>query len=280
MFNKLTFYLESCESGSMFVGLDIPNVYAVSAANPTESSWGTYCAADASVNGQSINSCLGDLFSVTWMEDSEAQDTTMETLDDQFDAIMARVHKSHSMQWGDTSFTTSDHVSDFIGPSGAHLQATSKDLPAKGGHAQFNNRHSDLASQYARYQTESRSEHRLGVGILMYQELQEQLHAEVFYRRLVEIAYPGNIEMQRHLRTVEHPPDNMECEVTVHQTVREQCTDLFDANSGFALQFHQQVVNLCYDIANEGLVLDIVAAATEACEDVARDGLAVSGLMV
>lgn len=51
-FAKLTFYLETCESGSMFV--DLPknlNIYALSAANPTESSWGTYCPPDDMVNG-------------------------------------------------------------------------------------------------------------------------------------------------------------------------------------------------------------------------------------
>merc|ERR1712100_645387 len=76
MYKKLTFYLETCESGSMFQGLSTPGVYAVSAASPTESSWGTYCGSDAMVNGKSIGSCLGDLFSVNWMEDSDVEDLT------------------------------------------------------------------------------------------------------------------------------------------------------------------------------------------------------------
>lgn len=47
MYKKLVYYLEACESGSMFVNLskDI-NVYALSAASPSESSWGTYCYPD------------------------------------------------------------------------------------------------------------------------------------------------------------------------------------------------------------------------------------------
>ncbi|KAB8081887.1 hypothetical protein EE612_003477, partial [Oryza sativa] len=39
------FYLEACESGSIFEGL-LPNginVYATTASNADESSWGTYC---------------------------------------------------------------------------------------------------------------------------------------------------------------------------------------------------------------------------------------------
>jgi legumain len=41
MFNKLTMYLETCESGSMFEDMNIPGIYALSASNPTESSWGS-----------------------------------------------------------------------------------------------------------------------------------------------------------------------------------------------------------------------------------------------
>jgi len=77
MFKKMVYYLESCESGSMFVNLssDI-NVYALSAANPTESSWGTYCYPDDMINGQHVGSCLGDLFSVSWMELTDSIDVT------------------------------------------------------------------------------------------------------------------------------------------------------------------------------------------------------------
>merc|ERR1719399_1311645 len=112
MYKKLTFYLETCESGSMFEGLSTPGVYALSAASPDESSWGTYCGSDAMVDGKSIGSCLGDLFSVSWMEDSDAKDITSETLDEQFGVVKTNTDKSKVMQWGDLSFKT-DKVSEF-----------------------------------------------------------------------------------------------------------------------------------------------------------------------
>ena len=81
MFKELTFYVEACESGSMFPNLtDKENIYAFTASNATESSWGTYCGSDATVDGKKIKSCLGDLFSVNWMEDTEANDPSVETL--------------------------------------------------------------------------------------------------------------------------------------------------------------------------------------------------------
>lgn len=60
------FYLEACESGSMFVDLPTDtNIYATTAADPDESSYGFYC----NVTGMP---CLGDEYSIHWMEDSDA----------------------------------------------------------------------------------------------------------------------------------------------------------------------------------------------------------------
>lgn len=66
------FYLESCESGSMFEGLLPTNIsiYATTASNATESSWGTYCPDMDPPPPPEYDTCLGDLYSVSWMEDS------------------------------------------------------------------------------------------------------------------------------------------------------------------------------------------------------------------
>ncbi|VDO85397.1 unnamed protein product [Haemonchus placei] len=66
-FGQLVFYLEACESGSMFNTLlkNDMNIYAITAANGIESSYATYCGNDLNLP------CLGDEFSVNWMEDSD-----------------------------------------------------------------------------------------------------------------------------------------------------------------------------------------------------------------
>ncbi|GMH36123.1 hypothetical protein BSKO_03991 [Bryopsis sp. KO-2023] len=88
-FYEMVIYMESCEAGSMFEGLlkkDI-GVYALSAANATESSWATYCSdSDLSITPRpsQIGTCMGDLFSTKWMEDSEHFNPLNETLHEQF----------------------------------------------------------------------------------------------------------------------------------------------------------------------------------------------------
>lgn len=65
------FYVEACESGSMFEGL-LPeglNIYASTAANAVENSYGTYCPDDYHYVPLEYDTCLGDLYSVSWMED-------------------------------------------------------------------------------------------------------------------------------------------------------------------------------------------------------------------
>jgi legumain len=114
MYNEMTMYMEACESGSMFENIlkkDI-NVYAVSAANSKESSWGAYCSPDDKVNGKSVRSCLGDLFSINWMEDSDLGKMTSETLQSQYDKVKQETSKSHVLQWGDLAWTT-EPIGDF-----------------------------------------------------------------------------------------------------------------------------------------------------------------------
>ncbi|KAK5979036.1 Hemoglobinase-type cysteine proteinase [Trichostrongylus colubriformis] len=96
-YDQLVFYLEACESGSMFENVlkSNINVYAITAANSHESSWGTFCENDMRLP------CLGDLFSVNWMKDSDEEDLNVETLEDQYKLVKRMTNLSHVMHFGD-----------------------------------------------------------------------------------------------------------------------------------------------------------------------------------
>jgi len=254
-FKKLVFYLETCESGSMFVGMDIPNVYALSAVNPTESSWGTYCGSDAKVNGKSIGSCLGDLFSVNWMEDTDAQDTTKEDLQTQFTSVKTLTTKSEVMQWGDLSFTD-DVVSEYVGgltPSTVPLSKEPKQSVSA--------RQIDLFQSYHNYVSAEASTDRLEAGEKMLRVLDEQMEVEKAYEQFLALVYAE--EHQRDAaRTASAQPDNMDCEMAAHTAFVQH--GKFDANSGFAMQFHQYVVNVCADDSTANM--NIAAVVAQACK--------------
>ncbi|RHN45083.1 putative legumain protein [Medicago truncatula] len=63
--------MEACEAGSMFEGLlpnDI-NIYVTTASNKSENSYGFYCPNSYLPPPPEYDICLGDLYSISWMED-------------------------------------------------------------------------------------------------------------------------------------------------------------------------------------------------------------------
>ena len=114
MYKKFLLYIEACYSGSMFLNLpEDLNVVAVTAANAEESSWGWYCDDEAIIKGKDIGSCLGDEFSISWMEHVDNIDRK-ESIEDQFNYLVKQVTKSHVSRYGDTSFKN-DSIGEFIG---------------------------------------------------------------------------------------------------------------------------------------------------------------------
>ena len=128
MYKEMVVYIEACESGSMFENIleDNLNIYAVTAANAKESSWGSYCSPNDKVNGKSVGSCLGDLFSVNWMEDTDKGHLAKETLQDQYNTVKKETSKSHVLQFGETNWT-SEPIGDFqSGKMGAAKEPENK----------------------------------------------------------------------------------------------------------------------------------------------------------
>ncbi|GLD99564.1 hypothetical protein PINS_up008290 [Pythium insidiosum] len=103
-YKELVFYIEACHSGSMFWSWSMSriNAFVTTAANGWESSWGTYCPPEDKVNGVEMNTCLGDLYSVNWMEDSDRTDLSGETLRDQYQLVKKETKMSHVEAFGST----------------------------------------------------------------------------------------------------------------------------------------------------------------------------------
>ncbi|KAJ1423458.1 Peptidase C13, legumain [Sesbania bispinosa] len=126
-YKSLVFYLEACESGSIFEGL-LPeglNIYATTAANAEESSWGTYCPGEYPSPPPEYETCLGDLYSVAWMEDSDIHNLRTETLHQQYELVKERtmngnsIYGSHVMQYGDIGLSK-DNLFLYLGTNPAN----------------------------------------------------------------------------------------------------------------------------------------------------------------
>ncbi|KAJ7569776.1 hypothetical protein O6H91_01G093300 [Diphasiastrum complanatum] len=134
-YRKMVIYVEACESGSIFEGL-LPqgmNIYVTTASNARESSWATYCPGSYPSPPLGFDVCIGDLYSVSWMEDSEVHNLQRETLLDQYLTVKQRTSVkntyqlgSHVMQYGDT-LIDKEPISLYQGfnPANADLPAVS-----------------------------------------------------------------------------------------------------------------------------------------------------------
>lgn len=110
-----------------------PPVYVTTAANADESSWATYCPSfgdygdhdhdhDRPAAGVPDDTCLGDLYSVAWMEDADASDLSAETLSAQFALVKERTSDggtydqgSHAMAYGAVKRMGWEVAGDYLG---------------------------------------------------------------------------------------------------------------------------------------------------------------------
>ncbi|VVC37946.1 Peptidase C13, legumain [Cinara cedri] len=128
-YKKMLVYIEACESGSMFDGIldDDMNILAITASGPREDSWACYCSSDE------YDICLGDEFSVSWMENIDAVTcgfTARErNIYNIFDQVRTAVGDSNVMAYGDFGIGF-EKLSTFIGysnhDSGLEQSATAK----------------------------------------------------------------------------------------------------------------------------------------------------------
>jgi len=108
-FGKMVIYVEACEAGSMFRQV-LPNninIFATTAANYDESSYACYY-------DDLRETYLGDVYSVQWMEDSDAENLNVETLQKQFLITRNRTTTSQVEEYGQLSIDTLP-VSQFQG---------------------------------------------------------------------------------------------------------------------------------------------------------------------
>lgn len=106
MYGEMVIYMEGSNSASAFEDLLPKNIkiYAVSSTGAKESAFANYCFPDDVVKGEHIGTCLGDLFSSSFLEDSEKGDMSKETLAMQYKKVKRNPLQSVT-QHGDNSFT-------------------------------------------------------------------------------------------------------------------------------------------------------------------------------
>jgi len=107
-YSQMVFYLEACESGSMFNHILSKNlsIYATTASSPTESSYACYF-------DSSRQAYVADCYSINWMMNTETVDVTSETFKSQYSIIKKETNTSSVCQYGNIKISN-DKLSDFF----------------------------------------------------------------------------------------------------------------------------------------------------------------------
>ncbi|XP_074377510.1 legumain-like [Apium graveolens] len=104
-YKEMVIYLEACESGSIFEDFlpNVMNIYVQTASNSIEDSYGAYCPKEFGPlpfkdhpPPREYRTCLGDFYSVSWMEDSETHNLKHESIEQQYQKVDIDILKSSS----------------------------------------------------------------------------------------------------------------------------------------------------------------------------------------
>jgi legumain len=240
-YRELLFYLEACESGSIFNNLlKAPNAKAVTAANPSESSWGWYCPYSSGgdmVDGKSIGSCLGDEFSVRWMEDADASKLSLETVGQQVTKVKTAVKKSHVQQYGVQTFD-SEPVGDFEGLKGqVSAMAPAASVEGDG----VDSRQVEVHQAYSRVMRAETAPKRKEAEQELEAILAQRQAADVKFAKIASAACESAHCSPKEM--LEGPIEtwNMSCHKASLESVVEHCGSFTD----YSLRYSRLFANLC-----------------------------------
>lgn len=262
-YNKLVFYLEACESGSMFEGL-LPaniNIYTTTASNAEESSWGTYCSPDDMVNGVHLNSCLGDLYSVVWMENSDAAGQ-WEPIEIQTNITIVGTTLSHVMEYGTKAFVNYP-IGDFQGnldyiPSMRQSFAKRAVVPSNAAEkSAVDSRDINLHVKYTTYmyavQNKASTQEIQKALNALQAELTVREYSDAFFN-----TFAASINSVNSLfATPKLPVSGTDCQKAVDAAIA-QCGVWND----YSLKYHKVVVNACM---NHGVTSSLVRVVAKVC---------------
>jgi len=189
------------------------------------------------VDGKHIGSCLGDEFSVRWMEDSDASNHNSETVGQQVTKVKAAVKKSHVQVYGVHSFDA-EPVGDFEGLKGELSSMAPADSIDGNG---VDSRQVEVHQAYTQVMRAETAPKR--------KEAEKELEAVLALRQAADIKFSkiasSACEMANCLseEMLEGPIEtwNMACHKASLETAVEHCGSFTD----YSLRYSRLFANLC-----------------------------------
>lgn len=214
------------------------NAYVTTAANGFESSWGTYCPPADKINGVPLGTCLGDLYSVNWMEDSDLTDLSGESLKEQFQRVKTETNKSHVHDFG-SSTVKKEIVGNFQstydkGPGEDANQeqshpAVDKSEASTASDSSVDAHDIDLVVAFYRYLRASPGEHRRSLAAQLVEQVREREAADAVFAR-VHALFEQHAGHSLQISETTGDQDDSDCIETASQVFEVACDGLKPAS--------------------------------------------------
>ncbi|KAJ3680304.1 hypothetical protein LUZ60_016582 [Juncus effusus] len=266
-YKKMVIYVEACESGSIFEGMmgDDMSIYVTTASNAQESSWGTYCPGMHPPPPKEYITCLGDLYSVAWMEDSESHNLKKETIKKQYEVVKDRTSKvngmgpgSHVMEYGDKTFKKEKlYLYQGFDPSNANVTQNGVLLPSKID--VVNQRDADLLFLWKRYeQLEGNPQEKSKVFKEITETMVHRVHLDTSIKFISKFIFGTN----------ESPPARKAGQPLVNDwDCFKEMVKIFELQCGSLTQYGMKHMRTFADVCNSNISKDIMKEASiSACE--------------
>jgi legumain len=257
-YNKLVLYVEACEAGSMFKDV-LPsniNIFATTASDYDESSYACYY-------DSTRNTYLGDVYSVKWMEDSDAQDIEKETLDAQFETVKKETTTSHVMEYGDTTISKLV-VGQFQGEKEAQPQVLPK-IFEKG----VSSYEVPLDILYRKLAAATTKQQKQDLQAKIDDMLEKRGHLETVYKKVVARVAKSHEHHETLLTARPQGMKNLDCHHQLVKTFSQHCFNL--GKNPYAMKFAFVLANICEHGSD-------AAETAEAIKDVCK-GVAINGFI-
>ncbi|PQM38388.1 vacuolar-processing enzyme [Prunus yedoensis var. nudiflora] len=272
-YKSLVFYLEACESGSIFEGL-LPeglNIFATTASNAEESSWGTYCPGEYPSPPPEYETCLGDLYSVAWMEDSDVHNLRSETLQQQYELVKTRTANdnsgfgSHVMQYGDVGLSK-DNLFVYMGTNPANENYTFLgENSLRPSTKAVNQRDADLVHFWHKYRKAPEgSPRKIQAQKDFVEAMSHRMHMDQTMKLIGKLLFgiKKGPEVLNTVRPARQPlVDDWDCLKTMVRSYETYCGSL----SQYGMKHMRSLANIC----NAGMTKEQMAeASAQACVSV------------
>jgi len=211
------------------------------------------------VNGKAINSCLGDLYSINWMENSD-EVGPKETLQQQFTLVKQKTTMSHVMQYGDLTWT-SEPIGNYLGLNSTISPFVGQVSKSEGSNSNVKSADIPMHLAYYKYLRAEASdfEGRQQLAKDLQQHLARRVAVDQIFMDFSAAA--GNQDAFVLKAKTPVVCDGRCCE-KLQRAYASKCGGWDD----YSLQYHRVVVNVCADIEHQPVEADkLVSKLTSIC---------------